>query len=94
MCGRGDGAAAFLFCFCLLGIVGFAKEEELWQLREQVAQLRAENEQLSQARDVSQAGPSRADPISIAAGGDPPVAGTGPLVTERLIVLPRAVGAP
>lgn len=59
------------------------------QLREQVAQLRVENEQLSQARDALQVGSSRAGPTSHASGSDPPVAGAGPHVTERLIVLPR-----
>lgn len=61
------------------------------QLREQGVQLRAENEQLSQARDVSQVGSSRAHPSP---GNDPPVAGAGTRVTERLIVLPRECRCP
>ena len=61
-----------------------AMEEELQQLRELVAQLRTDNEQLSRARDVSQAGPSRADPAPVA-----PAAGASSRVTERLVVIPR-----
>lgn len=66
-------------------------EEELQQLRELVAQLKADNEQLSRARDASQASSSRADPAPITSGDNPSAAAAGAsaAVTERLIVIPR-----
>lgn len=64
-------------------------EEELQQLRELVAQLKADNERLIQARDASQASSSRTDPASIPSGDNPSAAGASTLVTERLIVIPR-----
>lgn len=57
-------------------------------------QMTADNEQLSRARDVSQAISSRVDPIFITSGDNPPVAGTGPMVTEWLIVIPRDCRCP
>lgn len=60
---------------------------ELQQLRELVAQLKADNERLTQARDASQAGPSRADTAPTTSGDNP--SGTGATVTERLLVIPR-----
>lgn len=64
-------------------------EEELQQLRELVAQLKADNEQLSRVRDASQAGSSRADPASVTSGANPPAVSTSATVTERLVVMPR-----
>lgn len=64
-------------------------EPELQQLRELVAQLKADNERLSRARDACQVGPSRADTASTTSGGNPSGTGAGTMVTERLLVIPR-----
>lgn len=63
-------------------------EMELQQLRELVAQLKADNERLSRARDASQAGPSRADTASITSGDNPSGTDASTTVTERLLVIP------
>lgn len=61
-------------------------EEELQQLRELMAQLRADNERLTRVSDASRASPSRREPDPTTSGEIPAASGT---ITERLIVLPR-----
>lgn len=62
-------------------------DEEMQQLRDLVAQLRAENERLLQEGVSPQAGPGVAAPVPPAVvGGAPPA---GPTVTERLVVVPH-----
>lgn len=64
-------------------------EEELQQLRDLVMQLKADNEQLRQEREASQAGPSAATPVSSAPVSMATSADASALVTERLVVVPR-----
>ena len=52
-------------------------------------QLKADNEQLRQERDASQAGPSAAAPTLSAPVSTAPVAGANATITERLVVVPR-----
>lgn len=64
-------------------------EEELQQLREQVMQLKADNERLCREREASRAGSSAAAPAPPAPVSTAPGADVSATVTERLVVVPR-----
>lgn len=62
-------------------------DDELQELRELVAQLKADNERLRQERvPIAQPGPSNAP---IPAVVDPPVTGAGASATDRFVFVPR-----
>ena len=63
-------------------------EEELQQLRDQLSQLRADNEQLLRERASAQAGPSGVHQAPGTPTGSVP-SGTTTVPTERVLVMPR-----
>lgn len=79
----------FILFFLLVSLTNFLRmDEELCELRDQVLQLRAENEQLRQDRAIADAaeprpGPSNALPI------DPLPANSGVSAAERFVFIPR-----
>lgn len=64
-------------------------EEELQQLRELVAQLKADNEKLHQERTVEFPGPSAAFSAPVMPVGAPVPLGTGATQPERFVFVPR-----